>query len=61
MNRYQLRKTETPECVFDTKNISVDDSTSCTNNSDTVSLNHVQAESLQPADIVEMKIKGTKN
>lgn len=60
INRYQLRKNETPECVFDTKTVDNDDNKCVTNNSTDVnhqSLNRVQAESIQPDEIVEMKLK----
>ena len=60
INRYQLRKNETPECVFDTKTINNNDNECVTNNSTDVnhqSLNHVQTESVQPDEIVEMKLK----
>lgn len=60
INRYQLRKNETPECVFDTKTVDNDDNKCVTNNSTDVnhqSLNRIQTESIQPDEIVEMKLK----
>lgn len=58
INRYQLQKKETPECVFDTKNVTNDDSNTVTNSStDVKSSNHIQTESVQPDEIVEMKLK----
>ena len=60
INRYQLRKKETPECVFDTKNVTNDDdSKTVTNNStdDLKSLNHIQMEISQPDEIAKLKSK----
>ena len=55
INRYQLRKKETPECTFDTKNVTTDDSKSDTDSSSDVK--NTQTETVQPDEIVEMKLK----
>ena len=59
ISRYQLRKKETAECVFDTKNVTNDDSskTVTDNSTDVESLNHIQMDNSQPDEIVEIKSK----
>ena len=56
INRYQIRNKETPECVFDTKNVTnIDDYK--TNSADIKSLNHIQIENSQPDEIAEVNSK----
>lgn len=58
INRYQLQEQETPECVFDTKNVTTDDIKTLTDNSaDNKSLNHKKSENSQPNEIAEMKAR----
>lgn len=65
INRYQLRKQETPECVFDTKNITNDDGTKIVNSDDdsetvtnnSTDVNHTQMDSQQLDEVVEIKSK----
>ena len=65
INRYQLREKETPECVFDTKNVTNDDDDKIVNGNDgsktvtnnSTDVNHIQTGNQQSDEVVEITTK----